>query len=477
MPERQVTNEELIARVAECQENGNTLGGGAVAPEAVAAGLPISASTAAEYLRRLAKRDKIEPTWGFDDGKQRRGYRPLETEEEPKRVMADGGQSMSDTDSAPIVYLPDGTPVRVRLIGATCEGDVSGEGHYGYYPQDLDGEDPTVYFEAVPSVECVHCDDEIAQAHIEEHHVTEHPMERWNPAYYPEVFEDDELRADGGVTVFEDGTATTCPDCEGDLQYQNREAIVCLGCGTNYVHWKTTTEHQLREVEVETGESETVTTAPVEDHELVTDGGVSMGGTDQPNRRKSVQPQGHSFPVPIGRNTPSGSSREAIGSPQSSQIATVVGRSCNAVIGTGDRWTNSGLNRTRRHHVVSIHLLTAIFQRLHRTLQPATSRGVRTNDLDNSSDGTVQTSRQFDVRKDGLKPSHRYARGRVPVSLGLVRDVLGCRTQWTARASHYSITHGYKPPIMGHVLPYHYIPLYLYFLQVTETDHSEGSIQ
>ena len=60
---------------------------------------------------------------------------------------------MSDAERAPIVYLPDGTPVKVRLIGATCEGDVSGEGHYGYYPQDLDGEDPTVYFESVPSVE------------------------------------------------------------------------------------------------------------------------------------------------------------------------------------------------------------------------------------------------------------------------------------------------------------------------------------
>lgn len=53
------------------------------------------------------------------------------------------------SDKAPIVYLPDGTPVKVRLIGATCEGDVSGEGHYGYHPRDLNGEDPTVYFEEV----------------------------------------------------------------------------------------------------------------------------------------------------------------------------------------------------------------------------------------------------------------------------------------------------------------------------------------
>ncbi|MFC7216529.1 hypothetical protein ACFQO4_20935 [Saliphagus sp. GCM10025334] len=56
---------------------------------------------------------------------------------------------MNDTDRAPTVFLPDGTPVKVRLVGAKCQGDVSGEGHYGYTPADLDGEDPTVYFEEV----------------------------------------------------------------------------------------------------------------------------------------------------------------------------------------------------------------------------------------------------------------------------------------------------------------------------------------
>ena len=50
-------------------------------------------------------------------------------------------------DRAPLVYLEDGTPVRVRMVGATCEGDVSGEGHFGYHPPDLDGEHPTIYFE------------------------------------------------------------------------------------------------------------------------------------------------------------------------------------------------------------------------------------------------------------------------------------------------------------------------------------------
>lgn len=58
--------------------------------------------------------------------------------------MSVGGDA---PDRAPLVYLEDGTPVRVRMIGATCEGDVSGEGHFGYHPPDLGGEHPTIYFE------------------------------------------------------------------------------------------------------------------------------------------------------------------------------------------------------------------------------------------------------------------------------------------------------------------------------------------
>lgn len=62
MPERQVTDEQLIARVEACHDAGDTLGSGAVAPETVAADLPISTSTAADYLRRLAKRGDLERT-------------------------------------------------------------------------------------------------------------------------------------------------------------------------------------------------------------------------------------------------------------------------------------------------------------------------------------------------------------------------------------------------------------------------------
>lgn len=112
--------------------------------------------------------------------------------------MPGDGHCTGGTERAPIVYLPNGRPVRVKLIGAECEGDVSGEGHYGYYPHDLEGEDPTVYFEGTPSVLCVHCGDEIAHEHIERHHTEEHPFDRWNPAYYPEVFDDVERLQDAG---------------------------------------------------------------------------------------------------------------------------------------------------------------------------------------------------------------------------------------------------------------------------------------
>lgn len=55
---------------------------------------------------------------------------------------------MSD-DKAPTVYLEDGTPVKVRMVGFECEGNVSGEGHFGYRSTSRFDEEPTVYFEVI----------------------------------------------------------------------------------------------------------------------------------------------------------------------------------------------------------------------------------------------------------------------------------------------------------------------------------------
>lgn len=51
------------------------------------------------------------------------------------------------SDKAPIVYDKDGNPMKVRLLGGECEGDVSGEGHFGYRKKTDDADNPTVYFE------------------------------------------------------------------------------------------------------------------------------------------------------------------------------------------------------------------------------------------------------------------------------------------------------------------------------------------
>lgn len=53
------------------------------------------------------------------------------------------------SDAAPVVYDSDGTPLKVRMVGATCEGDVSGEGHFAYRKETGEADEPTVYFEEV----------------------------------------------------------------------------------------------------------------------------------------------------------------------------------------------------------------------------------------------------------------------------------------------------------------------------------------
>lgn len=53
------------------------------------------------------------------------------------------------SDKAPIVYDEDGNPLKVRIVGGDCEGDVSGEGHFAYRKRTADADHPTVYFEGM----------------------------------------------------------------------------------------------------------------------------------------------------------------------------------------------------------------------------------------------------------------------------------------------------------------------------------------
>ncbi|WP_276257165.1 hypothetical protein [Halomontanus rarus] len=87
-----------------------------------------------------------------------------------------------------------------------------------------------------------------------------------------------EILADGSGPVFEGGRATTCPDCGSDLQYQNRQSILCLGCEQDYEHWKNASSHHLVEVDERTGESEIVESTL---RDVETDGGRSSNGTER----------------------------------------------------------------------------------------------------------------------------------------------------------------------------------------------------
>ncbi len=89
------TDEEILARVRECVENGNTLGGGGVTAEQAADDLPIKARTVERRFYRLAKQGRLERDLGFDaDMKQRTGYRPTDD----PRVMADGSGQCANPD-------------------------------------------------------------------------------------------------------------------------------------------------------------------------------------------------------------------------------------------------------------------------------------------------------------------------------------------------------------------------------------------
>lgn len=62
-------------------------------------------------------------------------------------------------DNAPLVFDEDGNAMRVRVVGAECEGDVSGSGMFGY--RDPDAANPTIFFEEADAddnnVRCCEC--------------------------------------------------------------------------------------------------------------------------------------------------------------------------------------------------------------------------------------------------------------------------------------------------------------------------------
>ena len=85
----------------------------------------------------------------------------------------------------------------------------------------------------------------------------------------PTTETDASIATDGGQpaseteqSVFENGSAENCPDCGGQLQYQNQCSIVCLGCGRDFEHWKISDTHKLYTADPGSSVTEIVATAP-----------------------------------------------------------------------------------------------------------------------------------------------------------------------------------------------------------------------
>ncbi|GCF13219.1 hypothetical protein Harman_11540 [Haloarcula mannanilytica] len=100
-----------------------------------------------------------------------------------------------------------------------------------------------------------------------------------------------EIVTDGGTPTatetkhYADGSFVTCPDCGGDLQYQNREVVICPNCDAEFSHfYHTDGTNQL----FRAPDMEQVTTVydPADDQRdgdehLVTDGGQDQTPLDR----------------------------------------------------------------------------------------------------------------------------------------------------------------------------------------------------
>lgn len=91
--------------------------------------------------------------------------------------------------SGVILYTADGDPVQVTLMDEDDEClrlvEKLQEGVYGYANKGVS----LTMFLKEPKVECVYCERPVGYGKIADHHMRVHPNERWNPAYYPEVYE------------------------------------------------------------------------------------------------------------------------------------------------------------------------------------------------------------------------------------------------------------------------------------------------
>lgn len=74
-----VADESILAAIETAIDEGDTDIGGGAPPPAIAARLPIAASTVSKRLRDLEAEDKVEQVWGLGGpmGAPRRSYRAM----------------------------------------------------------------------------------------------------------------------------------------------------------------------------------------------------------------------------------------------------------------------------------------------------------------------------------------------------------------------------------------------------------------
>ncbi len=126
------TDEDVIARVRECYEAGETVSGGGVTPETVAEPLPITAKQAAKRLAKLADEGDLERDYGIEgDWNHRIGFAPVADDEpeETRRLIADGGHEPCRNPECNNPVDPDAATDHCSLpcVVAHMHGLVDGE--------------------------------------------------------------------------------------------------------------------------------------------------------------------------------------------------------------------------------------------------------------------------------------------------------------------------------------------------------------
>ncbi|SDL10234.1 hypothetical protein [Natronorubrum texcoconense] len=300
--EQKVTDAELLERVTECYENDQTVGGGGVLPETVAADLPIVESTARNRCKKLADEGDLERDWGFESRTQRLGYRPARD----RTVALRAGETRETNSHAGVVeaQLAEADPeTRAEIEGREIRTDGGTQATITLEAPSRDSESITSEWDALRDAttinhantwwELTHCDTDTDTSRAYERAVSwvtnffgviDHDHE-W-VGQYSAVWDEHDTTADRLMT--DGGTAGYCwddedcprDDCDGDLQQQDEFNVMCLSCNDVWAHWTDETEHHLV-----SPDEDTVARKP----RVMTDGGRGRTIDISPKRKHRVE--------------------------------------------------------------------------------------------------------------------------------------------------------------------------------------------